>query len=117
MDVVLVIAGLDPSGGAGLVADVQVVRAAGLHAAAVATALTIQDSARCHDSEPVDASLIERQLEALVDDLPIRAVKIGMVATTEVARAVLRGLAPLLDAGVKLVVDPVLRASVGADLL
>src|SRR5438874_13492345 len=99
MDAVLVIAGLDPSGGAGLVADVQVVRAAGLHAAAVATALTVQDSARCHASEPVDPSALERQLEALADDLPIKAVKIGMLGSAAVAHAVARGIAPLVAAG------------------
>jgi hydroxymethylpyrimidine/phosphomethylpyrimidine kinase len=117
MDCVLIVAGLDPSGGAGLLADVAVVRAHGLHPASVATALTVQDSARCHASEPVDASLVERQLEALTDDMPIKAVKLGMLGSREVARAVARAIAPLARAGVPIVVDPVLRASVGADLL
>lgn len=114
---VLVVAGLDPSGGAGLLADVATVRSRGLHAAGVATALTVQDSARCHGFEPVDPSLVERQLEALVDDLPFSSVKVGMLGTAEVARAVARGLAPLVERGVPVVLDPVLRASVGAELL
>src|SRR5207245_330047 len=75
------------------------------------------DSARCHASEAVDASLVARQIETLVDDLPIRAVKVGMAASAAVAAAVARALAPLVAAGVKVVVDPVVRASVGADLL
>ena len=113
---VLVIAGLDPSGGAGLLADVQVVRAHGLHVAGVATALTIQDSARCHGFEPVDTDVIQRQLEALLDDLQIAAIKVGMVGGGHMARVLARTLAPLVQRGVPLVFDPVLRASVGADL-
>lgn len=113
----LLVAGLDPSGGAGLLADAATVRSRGLHAAGVATALTVQDSARCHGYEPVDPSLIERQLEALVEDLPFSSVKVGMLGTAEVARSVARGLAPLVERGVPVVLDPVLRASVGAELL
>ena len=117
MKVVLILAGLDPSGGAGLIADVLGVRARGLHPVAVATALTVQDSARCHAAEPVDASLVERQIEALVEDLEIAAVKIGMVGNATVARMIARGIAGLAARGVPIVLDPVLRASVGADLL
>ena len=117
MRTLLILAGLDPAGGAGLVADVLGARMRGFHPAAVATALTVQDSARCHAAEPVSASLVERQIEALIDDLPIAAVKIGMVGNAEVARAIAQALAPLIARGVPVVLDPVLRASVGADLL
>ncbi len=117
MDAVLIVAGLDPSGGAGLLADAHVVRAHALHPAAVATALTVQDSARCHAQEPVDSSLVTAEIEALLDDLPIKAVKVGMLGSPAVARAVAAALQPLAKAGVPIVVDPVLRASRGADLL
>ena len=113
---VLVLAGLDPSGGAGLLADVRSLGAFGVHAAGVATALTIQDSARCHGFEPVDSELLQRQLEALLDDLPVAAIKVGMVGGGHMARVIARTLAPLVEGGVPLVFDPVLRASVGADL-
>lgn len=113
---VLVVAGLDPSGGAGLLADVRSISAYGLHAAGVASALTVQDSARCHGFEPVDSELLQRQLEALVDDLPVAAIKVGMVGGGLIARVIARALAPLVEAGVPLVYDPVLSASVGADL-
>ncbi len=112
--VVLVIAGLDPSGGAGLVADVATAALRGLRAAAVATALTEQDSARCWAANPVAPSLVRAQLARVVADLPIAAVKIGMLGDGAVAQAV----AEALD-GVRapIVLDPVLRATAGAVLL
>jgi len=114
---VLVVAGLDPAGGAGLCADVLTIAAHGLHPAAVATALTVQDSSRCHSFRPVDADLVLAQIEALTDDLDVAAVKVGMVGSAAVAQAVAQGLAPLSERGVPVVFDPVLAASVGADLL
>src|SRR5438105_4607019 len=114
MRVVLILAGLDPSGGAGLVADVATVARRGLRAAAVATALTEQDSVCCYAANPAPAAIVAAQLGRVVADLPIAAVKIGMLGDGEVARAVaeaLRGMrAPI-------VLDPVLRATAGAALL
>jgi hydroxymethylpyrimidine/phosphomethylpyrimidine kinase len=114
---VLVVAGLDPSGGAGLLADVRTVAAHGLHPAGVASALTVQDSGRCHGFERVSPDVLLRQLEVLVDDLDVAAIKVGMVGSRENALAVAEALAPLFARGVPLVLDPVLRASVGADLI
>jgi hydroxymethylpyrimidine/phosphomethylpyrimidine kinase len=112
---VLLVAGLDPSGGAGLLADARVVAGhMDLHAAGVATALTEQDSTACVAVQPVDAALIARQLARLGADLDVRAVKVGMVANAEVARAVADALAPL---AAPVVVDPVVRASRGVALL
>ena len=113
----LIVAGLDPSAGAGLLADAEVARARGLHAAAVATALTVQDSAACHASHAVAPAIVAAQIALLIGDLDVRAVKIGMLGDAAVAAAVARALAPLLARGVPLVLDPVLRASVGATLL
>ena len=84
---VLVAAGLDPSGGAGLLADEQTIAAHGFAVAGVAMALTVQDSGRCHASLPIDGELIERQVAALVLDLDIAAVKIGMVGSADGAAA------------------------------
>jgi hydroxymethylpyrimidine/phosphomethylpyrimidine kinase len=115
--VVLVIAGLDPSGGAGLVADTATVRGRGMRAAAVTTALTLQDSARCWDARAVWPTLLARQIELLVTDLPIAAVKVGMLGDARVAAAAAAALRPLVERGTPLVLDPVLRASEGAELL
>jgi hydroxymethylpyrimidine/phosphomethylpyrimidine kinase len=112
---VLLIAGLDPSGGAGLLADTRIVLASGLHPIGVATALTEQDSRECVRMNPVAAEVIAAQLARLVDDFAIKSVKIGMLATADNARAVAHSLRAL--DGVPVVLDPVLRATRGVALL
>jgi hydroxymethylpyrimidine/phosphomethylpyrimidine kinase len=114
---VLIVAGLDPSGGAGLLADTRVVLQHGFHAAGVVTGLTEQDSNQCAWMHPVSPEIVQNQLARLIDDCEIRGVKIGMLATTEVAAAVARALRRLVDLRVPIVVDPVLRATRGVPLL
>lgn len=111
--VVLICAGLDPSGGAGLLADVATCAVRGVRAAGVVTALTEQDSARTYRVVPVDAALVAAQLARIVADLPIAAVQIGMVGDAKVAQAIASALAQV---AAPLVLDPVLRASSGASL-
>lgn len=112
---VLVFAGLDPSGGAGLVADAQAVAAQGAHALTVCTALTVQDNDRVFAVEPVAAGLVLRQAQALTARMAIAAVKIGIpgsaanaLAIAEVIRA-LRLVQPQLP----VVLDPVLASGHG----
>ena len=114
---VLVVAGLDPSGGAGLLADARHVAFHGFHCAGVATALTEQDSAECAAMYATPAALVGVQLQRLVGDLgpAIRAVKVGMLANADVLVAVATALRPLA-ANVPIVVDPVLRATKGVAL-
>ena len=114
--VVLIIAGLDPSGGAGLVADAATVVRRGFHPAAVATGWTIQDSAHCAGWDPVSPELVAKQLSLLVEDLPIRAIKIGMVGSTAMAQALAQAIGPLCERAVPMVLDPVLHASIGSGL-
>ena len=119
MRVALSIAGSDPTGGAGLQADLQVFRSFGVHGAAVVTALTVQDTARVHRVLPVFPNVVLEQLRVLLADLSPHAVKIGMLATDDVARSVALGLQDL-PRGPKappIVIDPVLRASDGTRLL
>jgi hydroxymethylpyrimidine kinase/phosphomethylpyrimidine kinase len=118
--VALSIAGSDPTGGAGLQADLQIFRALGVHGAAVVTALTVQDTGKVHQVLPVFPNVVLEQLRVLLDDVHPHAVKIGMLATDDVARNVELGLARLEAADpprVPLVVDPVLAASDGTPLL
>lgn len=112
----LSIAGSDPTGGAGLQADLQVFRAHGVHGAGVVTALTVQDSVRVHRSLPVFPNVVLEQLRVLLRDIAPGAVKIGMLATDDVARNVLLGL-DALAATTPIVLDPVLAASDGSALL
>jgi hydroxymethylpyrimidine/phosphomethylpyrimidine kinase len=116
---VLVCAGLDPSGGAGISADIEAIGAQGAHALPLVTALTVQDHNRVHEVVPVDAAVLLRQAAALVDaGLPIRAVKIGIPGNRANANAIadiidgLRARDPLLP----VVLDPVLASGRGDPL-
>ncbi|HEX9102370.1 MAG TPA: hydroxymethylpyrimidine/phosphomethylpyrimidine kinase [Polyangia bacterium] len=114
---VLIIAGLDPSGGAGLLADAHVVSQHGFHVAGTVTALTEQDSVMCSWMHPTDPSMVSNQIARLIDDFEIRGVKIGMLANPEMAAAVARSIKRLAEMKVPIVVDPVLRATRGIPLL
>jgi hydroxymethylpyrimidine/phosphomethylpyrimidine kinase len=120
MRIALSIAGSDPTGGAGLQADLQVFRSLGVHGAGVVTALTVQDTAKVHQVLPAFPSVVLEQLRVLLRDLTPDAVKIGMLATDDVARNVelgLRGLESSPSRPVPIVIDPVLEASDGTPLL
>ena len=112
--VVLVIAGNDPSGGAGLAADIQAVTALAAHPAPVVTSITVQDTRNVHHVQPVSAELVAEQARVVLADLPVRAIKIGLLASAEIGAAV----AELLTAhvGIPVVLDPVLVASGGGRL-
>lgn len=115
---VLVVAGLDPSGGAGLVADLEAVRAAGAEGWAVAAAITAQGPRGARGYAPVSAELLLAQIDELLRgaERP-RAVKTGMLGTATLVRALLARLGERPLERVPLVVDPVLAASSGAALL
>ena len=115
--VALSIAGSDPTGGAGLQLDLQVFRALGVHGCAVPTALTVQDTARVHRVLPLFPNVLLEQLRVLLRDVPPHAVKLGMLASDDVLRAVALGLGELKGLPVPVVIDPVLRASDGTPLL
>ncbi|HEY6177111.1 MAG TPA: hydroxymethylpyrimidine/phosphomethylpyrimidine kinase, partial [Kofleriaceae bacterium] len=107
---VLVIAGLDPSGGAGLIADVRVISALDCRPVGVVTALTVQNTTAVVDSEAMSAERVREQLEFLLSDIEVRAVKIGMIGSSAIAEAVARALA-LTAAPV--VWDPIVHPSRG----
>jgi hydroxymethylpyrimidine/phosphomethylpyrimidine kinase len=113
--VVLTIAGFDPSSGAGVTADVKTIAAHGCYGVACITALTVQSTAGVRKVEPVATTLFLETLNELVGDIEIAAVKIGMLGSARIARAVADGLEskrfPIV------VLDPVLKASSGAELL
>ena len=116
MQTALTIAGSDPTGGAGLQADLQVFRRFKIHGCGVVTALTVQDTSGVRQVLPVFPSVVLDQLRVLLADLPPSAVKIGMLASDDVLRNVVLGLATLPET-TPLVIDPVLRASDGSFLL
>jgi len=112
---VLVFSGLDPSGGAGIQADIEAIAAEGAHALPVVTALTVQDNERVHEVAPVDAGLLSRQAALLLESMPIRAVKLGIPGNRANAEAIagiilqLRARQPALP----VVLDPVLASGHG----
>jgi len=116
MRTALSIAGSDPTGGAGIQADLQVFRAHGVHGAAVITTLTIQDSHKVHASLPVFPNALLDQLRTLLRDIQPHAVKIGALATDDLVRNTTLGLMELAG-DVPIVLDPVLAASDGTPLL
>ncbi len=115
----LSIAGSDPSGGGGLQLDLQVFRHHGVHGAGAVTALTIQDTRRVHRVLPVFPSAVTDQIRVVLGDCAPAAIKLGMLATDDVARAVAHALSelPAPPTGPPRVLDPVLRASDGTPLL
>lgn len=112
--VILCFSGLDPSGGAGLQADIETIAALGGHAAVVCTALTVQDSQRVHGFEEVSAALIQRQAEVVLADLPVAAIKLGMLGSAAITIVI----GDLLRAHphIPVVLDPVLAANSGGSL-
>jgi hydroxymethylpyrimidine/phosphomethylpyrimidine kinase len=113
--VALAIAGSDSGGGAGLQADMKTFAALGVHGATVVTAITAQNTVRVSQVVPVAVDVVRAQLDAVLADLPVRAVKTGLLATADVIDLV-AGMADE-DRLPNLVVDPVMTASVGERLL
>jgi hydroxymethylpyrimidine/phosphomethylpyrimidine kinase len=111
---ILSIAGSDPSGGAGVQADLKSFAAFRCYGMAAVTALTVQNTQGVFLVAPVAAELVAAQIDAIFADSEVAAVKIGMLATVEIAEAVASSLA---RAGARnIVLDPVLAATRGAPL-
>jgi hydroxymethylpyrimidine/phosphomethylpyrimidine kinase len=85
---VLICAGLDPSGGSGLIADIRVVSELRCRPVGVATALMVQNTTARVATKAMGSELVRQQLEHLVSDIEIRAVKIGMVGSSEIAKVI-----------------------------
>lgn len=118
MRVALSIAGSDPSGGGGLQSDLQVFRAHAVHGCGVVTAMTVQDTERVHQVLPAFPNVVLDQLRVVLRGVPPDAIKIGMLATDDVARNVVLAIGMMpVESRVPIVVDPVLFASDGTSLL
>ncbi len=127
---VLVFSGADPSGGAGMAADIQAITAMGAHALPVLTAITVQDNNRVHAVMPLAPEMILQQARALLAQVPVAAVKIGIPGSAENAQAIATLIAELrathraaagaapgwaqrLYSDPPVVLDPVLRSGHG----
>ena len=112
---ILSIAGSDPSGGAGIQADLKAIAANRAYGMAALTALTAQNTQGVSGVHLVPPAFVSNQIEAVFDDVQVHAVKIGMIASGDIARAVAAGLGARPD--VPVVLDPVMVAKGGARLL
>ena len=110
----LTIAGSDSSGGAGIQADIKTFAALGVFAASVVTAVTAQNSIGVSAVHPIPPDIIATQLDAVLSDLDIDAIKIGMTGGLDAIAAIAQALAEVPD--IPVVLDPVMVATTGAAL-
>jgi hydroxymethylpyrimidine/phosphomethylpyrimidine kinase len=111
--VVLTIAGFDPAAGSGVLADLKTFAAHECYGVAALTAITVQNTSEARRMAPVDADLIEQQIQVLFEDIAIAGVKAGLLGSRKNIEAVARCLAARREAPT--VVDPVLRSSGGLE--
>jgi len=112
--VVMTLAGNDPTGGAGIQADIEAVASMGAQAAPVITALTVQDTQNVQRIEPVESGLVVEQARAVLEDMPVAAFKIGLTGSVENIEAIHSILHDYPD--IPVVLDPILRAGGGTHL-
>ncbi len=112
--IVMVFAASDPSGGAGLQADIMTLSSMGCHPLSVLTALTVQDSAGVEDAMAIDADWVADQARALLEDMPVAAFKIGMLGSVENIAAIAEIISDYPE--IPLILDPVLASGRGDEL-
>ncbi|MGO1462845.1 MAG: bifunctional hydroxymethylpyrimidine kinase/phosphomethylpyrimidine kinase [Oleiphilaceae bacterium] len=110
----LILSGLDPSGGAGIQADIQAITSLGCHPLPVLSCLTVQDTRNVYGAETVSPELIRQQLSCVADDAPIHAIKTGALGSA----AVVDILVDFLEKhpNIPVITDPVIKAAGGGDL-
>ena len=112
---VLSVAGSDPSGGAGIQADIKAISANGAFAMASLTALTAQNTQGVVGIHLVPPTFVKEQIKTILDDIRVDAIKIGMIANADIASLVARAFE--VRTGIPIVLDPVMIAKGGAALL
>lgn len=112
--IVLSFAATDPTGGAGIQADLLTLSSMGCHALTVVTAITVQDTAGVEDVQPVEADWVSDQARVLLEDMPVAAFKIGLVGSVENCAAIAEVVSDYPD--VPLILDPVLASGRGDEM-
>ena len=113
---VLIIAGSDSGGGAGLQADIKAVSAFGAYAATAVTAVTVQNTLGVEAVHAIPSEIVRGQVRAVMSDIGADAIKVGMVHDAEIIRAVCEEIDPVHE-DIPVVVDPVMVAKDGSALL
>ena len=114
MPAVLVFAGTDPTGGAGLQADILTLASLGCHPVSVVTAITVQDTVGVDDFFPIEPEWIADQARSVLEDMPIAAIKIGMIGSVEALAAIAEIISDYPH--IPVVLDPVLTSGRGDPL-
>ena len=130
MKIVLTIAGSDPSGGAGIQQDLRTIESLGCYGASVITALTTQNTLGVQSVMSVPADVVRSQLEAVLSDLDVKAIKIGQIPSAEVAHAIAETLRPKFsiftcssllsfakNSQFSIILDPVMISTSGRSLM
>jgi len=112
--VVMVFSGTDPSGGAGVQADIETLASMGCHTAPIITAVTVQDTVNIKHYEAMDPTLVVEQARAVLEDMPVSAIKIGMLGSVEIVEVIHTLLMDYPD--IPVVLDPVVAAGGGGML-
>lgn len=112
--IVLVFAATDPSGGAGIQADLMTLSSMGCHVLSVVTAITVQDTLGVEAVHPLDAEWVEDQARAVLEDMPVAAFKIGLLGSVEVVSVIAEIVSDYPD--IPLVLDPILASGRGDEL-
>lgn len=112
--IVLAFAGTDPTGGAGIQADLLTLSSMGCHALSVITAITVQDTAGVEDVQAVDSDWVSDQARLVLEDMPVAAFKIGLIGSIENVAAIAEVVSDYPD--VPLILDPVLASGRGDEL-
>lgn len=111
---VLVFAAADPTGGAGIQADIMTLAGMGCHALTVITALTVQDTAGVEDVLPIDPDFVAEQARAVLEDMPVQVFKLGVLGSAENIAAIAEIIADYPH--IPVVVDPVVASGRGDEL-
>jgi hydroxymethylpyrimidine/phosphomethylpyrimidine kinase len=111
---VLAIAASDPSGGAGIQADLLTLASMGCHPLSVLTAITIQNTSGVEELLPLDPDWVADQARCILEDVPVAAFKIGVLGSVEIASAIAEVIADYPD--IPLILDPVLASGRGDEL-
>jgi hydroxymethylpyrimidine/phosphomethylpyrimidine kinase len=112
--IVLVFAGTDPSGGAGMQADILTLSSMGCHPLSVVTAVTVQDTMGVEDVLPIDAEWVADQARCVLEDMPVAVFKIGLLGSVEAIAAIAEVVSDYPD--IPLVLDPILASGRGDEL-
>ena len=111
---VMVFAGTDPSGGAGMQADIETLVSMGCHATPIITAVTVQDTVDVYRYHPLDASLVIEQARAVFENIPVAAIKIGILGSVQIVEVIHTLLMDYPQ--IPVVLDPVIASGGGGVL-